>query len=51
MGKWIDKINAAIWAVQQIMINICAAIAAFNFVIFWRGSDTGGHQGYSSVVV
>ena len=37
------EIHPAIGTLQQVMINVRAAIATFDFIIFgWRG-DTGGH--------
>lgn len=44
MGKWINEIRAAIGALQQIVIDVRAAIAAFDFIVFGRGRDTGGHS-------
>jgi hypothetical protein len=49
MGKWINKIYSAIRTLQQPMINIRAAIAAFGFVIFGWGREAGGHEGILSV--
>lgn len=40
----VNQIHAAIGTLQQAMINIRAAIAAFDFIIFGWGSDTGGHR-------
>ena len=38
---WIDQVDPAVGAYDQVVINICAAIAAFDLVIFGRGSDAG----------
>ncbi len=47
----VKQIHPAIGALHQIMINIRAAIAAFHFVIFGWGSDTGRHQGTVSILL
>jgi len=40
----LNQIFTAIGTLQQVVINIRAAIAAFNFVIFGEGIDTGWHN-------
>jgi hypothetical protein len=45
---WLIQIHPAIRALHQIMVNIRAAIATFDFIIFGWGSEAGGHEGIVS---
>ena len=42
----IGQICPAVRTFQQARVNIRAAISAFGFIVFGRGSDTGGHIKY-----
>lgn len=48
MGKWINKIHTTIGTLQQPVVNVRAAIAAFGFVISGWRSEAGGHKGIVS---
>ena len=44
------QIHSAIGTFHQIVINVRAAIAAFDFIIFGWGSEAGGHEEISSSI-
>lgn len=39
-----DQIHPTVGTLHQVMINVRAAIATFDFVIFGWGSDASGHE-------
>jgi hypothetical protein len=38
------QIDPAVGATYQVMINVCAAIAAFDFIVCRGRGNTGGHR-------
>jgi hypothetical protein len=40
----VDQLYTAIGALEQPVVNIRAAIAAFGFIILWGKRNAGGHD-------
>jgi len=41
---WVNQIHSTVGTTHQIMVNVCATIAAFGFIVSkWR-SEAGGHE-------